>query len=382
MHRCAVVALPAATEGGLMKRVLDFFTMGSDRPIHRLLTYYLMMAVIVFPLIYLFPVVDRALGGDVLDARASGTPEVSGGTQVLTDGLNTNTVRGFDSELNPRTELTLSTLIILMAVIALMLPVSWVYMATRYSKGHDQQVAQILIFLPMVVAGIVLVVQHSLALAFSLAGVVAAIRFRSTLRDVRDLVFILLAIAVGFAAGVQALIIATMVSLLFNVVLILTWRYDFGRSMLEATPASRFGEPLHELAQGKNGNVADRDLALALAPKEARALAKRFERVQDMVGPPGKKPRFNGVLVVHTEKPADAQAALSEVLEDMTRRWRLDEVTTNVGKPSQLNYLVRIRKSVTRDDVLTAVHSRAAELITSADLQLAEDTRVVAGAGS
>lgn len=361
-----------------MKRVLDVFTMGADRPINRLLTYYLILAAIVFPLVYFFPVVDRALGGDVLDARASGTPEVTDGTQILTDGLNTNSVRGFDSELNPRTELTLSTLIILIAVMALMLPVSWVYMATRFSKGHDQQVAQILIFLPIVVAGIVLVVQHSLALAFSLAGVVAAIRFRSTLRDVRDLVFILLAIAVGFAAGVQALIIAAIVSLLFNVVLILTWRYDFGRNALEPTAASRWGEPLHELAQAKNGNVADRDLALALEPKEARALARRFERVEELVGPPGKKARFNGVLVVQTEKPAETQAALSGVLDEMTRRWRLDEVTTNVGKPSQINYLVRIRKSVTRDDLLTAVHSRAAELITSADLQLSEGTRIAA----
>jgi hypothetical protein len=340
------------------------------------------LVLIVAPLIYFFPVVDRALGGDVLDARAAGAEDLPSGAQILTDGLNTNTVRGFDSELSPRVELTLSTLIILLAVLALMLPVSWVYMATRYQKKHDQQLAQVLIFLPMVVAGIVLVVQHSLALAFSLAGVVAAVRFRSTLRDVRDLVFILLAIAVGFAAGVQALILAAIVSVLFNVVLVLSWRYDFGRSVLEPTVASRWGEPLHELALGgNNGNVPDRDLALALNPREAEALAERFDRVQQLVGQ-GKKPRYNALLVVHTEKVAVAQSRVDDALDDITKRWRLDEVISNTGKPSQLNYLVRLRKGTTREELLTAVHSRAGDSIVSVDLQLSDDTRVGAEANA
>lgn len=360
-----------------MKRVLDLFTIGSDRPINRLLTYYLVLGLIAWPLIYFFPVVDRALGGAILDATEAGSTILEDGGQILTDGLNTNTVRGFDSEISPRVELTLSTLIIMLAVLALMLPVSWVYMATRYSKGHDQQVAQILIFLPLVVAGIVLVVQHSLALAFSLAGVVAAVRFRSTLRDVRDLVFIFLAIAVGFAAGVQALILATIVSVLFNVVLILTWRYDFGRSVLEPTAAARWGAPLHELALGGgDGKVADRDLVIALRPKEAEALAERFDRVHKLVGPAGKKPRYNAVLVVSTENPPEAQTRVGDVLDEITRRWRLDEVKSNVGKPSELHYLIRIRKTMTREDILTAIHNRVADVITGADVQFADQTRV------
>jgi hypothetical protein len=352
----------------LFKRALDFFTLGSDHPINRLLTYYLILGIIAWPLIYFFPVVDRSLGGAVVDAP-------SAGSQMLVDALNGDTVRGFDTELSPRLELTLSTLIIMLGVIALMLPVSWVYMATRFNKVHDQQVAQILIFLPMVVAGIIIVVQHSLALAFSLAGVVAAVRFRSTLKDVRDVVFIFLAIAVGFAAGVQALILAALVSLLFNVVLILTWRYDFGRGVLEPTAAARWSEPLRELARKPGGNgdhVPDRDLVIALDQKQAAALAERFDRVRDLVGPPGKKPRYNAVLIVATEKLADAQIHVGRALDDVTKRWRLDEVRTVPGKPTELSYLARISKSMTRDALLTAVHERASDSIVSADLQIAD----------
>ena len=142
---------------GFFKRMIDFLTLGSDRPVRRLLAYYLVLAAVVGTLMYFFPVVDHVIGSAQLDEAVSGS-------QVLKDGLQPETIRGFDTDLSPRLELALSTLIIMLGVLVLMLPVSWVYMSTRY-KGHNQQVAQTLIFLPLVVAGIVLVVQNSLALA-------------------------------------------------------------------------------------------------------------------------------------------------------------------------------------------------------------------------
>jgi len=351
------------------KRMIDFFTLGSDRPLRRLLAYYLLLAVIVGTLSYFFPIVDQVLGSAKVGQSVSGS-------NVLTDGLQADTIRGVDTVLSARLTLTLSTLIILFGVLALMLPVSWVYMSTRYNKGHDQQVAQILIFLPLVVAGIVLVVQNSLALAFSLAGVVAAVRFRTTLRDARDLVFIFLAIAVGFAAGVQTLILGAILSVAFNFLLILTWRYDFGRSVLKPTAASQWSEPLNQLAEPRvGGKVPDRDLVLALDQKEALALADRFDRVRKLLGPHGKTPRFNAVLSITTEKLSEAQAGVAEALDQGAKRWRLDQVVTNVGKPSMIYYLVRIRKSTSRDEFLTAIRSKAGDTITGADVQLAKPTK-------
>lgn len=364
----------------VLKRMIDLLTRGTDRPMRRLVAYYIILAAIVWPLMYLFPVVDRSLGGDNFDARALNTELSEGGSQVLVDALNTNTIRGLDAELNPRVELAASTLIILIGVLLLMLPVSWVYMTTRYTKGPDQQVAQILIFLPLVVAGIVLVVQHSLALAFSLAGVVAAVRFRSNLRDARDLVFIFLAIAMGFAAGVQALILGAIVSILFNFVLLMTWRYDFGRAVLAPSPAAQWTEPLAKLAkEGENGNVPDRELVIALDQKQAKRLSERFDRVRKLVGPPSKKPRYNAAMVIVTDQLQEAQQKVGDVLDNVARRWRLDEVVTNTGKPSELWYLVRIPKSVTKDQLLTEVQAKAASAISSADIQLSEDAQVDAG---
>jgi hypothetical protein len=324
---------------GFFKKLIDVFTLGSDRPVRRLIGYYLLLAAVIVALASAFPTVDRMFGG-------AAPMDLVPVPQVLQDGLGPAGAAATEpAQPPPRLELAVSTAILILATLALMLPVSWVYMSTQRSKPHNQQLAQTLIFLPLVVAGVVLVVQNSLALAFSLAGVVAAVRFRTTLRDTRDVVFIFLAITVGFASGVQSLIVATVLSVAFNFILILTWRYDFGRNVLEPTASAQWTEPLQELAaKPGNGKVPDRDLVLALDQKKAEALSERFDRVRQILGPSGKKPRFNAILSVSTEKLSEAQQRIGEVLDEIAGRWRLDEVVTNTDKPSELYYLMRIRK--------------------------------------
>jgi hypothetical protein len=349
---------------GFFKQMIDVLTLGSDRPVRRLVAYYVLLTGVIFALVRVFPVVDRVFGGQ-------NAQELVLAPQVMRDGLSSEGPSTSITELPPRLELTIRTGIILLATLVLMLPVSWVYMSTRPSKTHNQSVAQTLLFLPLVVAGIVLIVQNSLALAFSLAGVVAAVRYRTTLRDSRDVVFVFLAIAVGFAAGVETLIVAALVSVIFNFLLILTWRYDFGRNVLEPSPAAQWSEPLAELANsGSNGKIPDRDLVLMLDQKQAQALAQRFDRVRKILGPQKKKARYNAILSVTTEKLPEAQEKISEVLDEMVGRWRLDEVVTNNSKPSELYYLVKLRKSTTRDELLTAVRAHAKDAIMGADAEL------------
>jgi len=345
------------------KRMMDVLTLGSDRPVRRLLVYYFVLAALTFALLQFFPIVDRVFGGEVAF-------ELSHSPQILQDGL-TGPGSLPTTTLTPRLELAIRTTVMLLGTLFLMLPVSWVYMSTRESPVHNQSVAQTLLFLPLVVAGVVLVVQNSLALAFSLAGVVAAVRYRTNLRDTRDVFFIFLAIMVGFAAGVETLIVAALVSIIFNFVVILIWRYDFGRNVLEPTAAAQWEGPLAQLAEpGSNGGVPDRDLVLALDQKQALALSRRFSRIHKMLGSPRKKPRFNAILSVTTENLSEAQNRIADALDDIAGRWRLDEVVTNIGKPSELYYLVKLRKSTSRDTFLTAIRAKAQDAIMSADAEL------------
>ena len=105
--------------------------------------------------------------------------------------------------------------IVLAGVWLLMLPVFWVHRGIHQGHMHDHSLDETILILPGVVASIVLVVQHSLALAFSLAGIVAGVQFRRALQDTFDALFILVAIGVGIAAGVEALEIAAVLSVFF-----------------------------------------------------------------------------------------------------------------------------------------------------------------------
>jgi hypothetical protein len=352
------------------RSIIDFLTLGSDRPVRRLLAYYTVLAIVYAAIIYFIPPATEAIVGD--DA---GAPAI--GSVLLEDGLNSPIV---DSALRVASaaELTLVVLLALFGTLALMLPVTWVYMSARNLRRHSQVVAQALIILPIVVTGIVFIVRDSLALAFSLAGVVAAVRFRTNMRDPRDLVFIFLSIAVGFAAGVQAIEVGALVSIVFNFVVLLSWRYDFGRSALAPSASAQWSEPLSSLAAEANGNgqhqrIPDRDLILALTPKKADALVERFERVRGMVKA-GKKNKtsYNAVLAVSSDEVGEAQAIIERVLEERTKRWKLDEVITHTGKPSEMYYLVRLGKSLSGDELITEIRANAADRIAKADLEFNE----------
>jgi hypothetical protein len=359
---------------GFFTRMMSYVTLGSSRPIRRLAAYYAVLLIVGLLVFRFLPVLDALLTGDRLDHLAK-IPA------LLQDGLQTGQVQPAVASLASRAEFGLSTAVILLSTLALMLPVTWVYMSARAGQGHNQSVVQALIVLPMIVAGIVLIVSNSLALAFSLGGVVAAVRFRTNLTDARDIVFIFLAIAVGFAAGVQDITIAFMLSFIFNFVLVFIWRYDFGRTVLEPTASSQWAEPLGDLAGKDHGGntIPDRDLVLALTPKKVEALAERFARVQVILGPNGKKPRYDAVLTVTTPELADAQKHVEGALDRITKRWKLDEVVTNTGKPSELYYLVRKRKSVSRDAMLTAIRAGANGLITHADVEIGDALAKEAG---
>ena len=116
----------------------------------------------------------------------------------------------------------------IVAAILVSLPVSWVYMTVRGGDEYDQSLVNTIIVLPMVVTGIVIIVQNSLALAFALAGIAGAVRFRNSLKSSGDALFILLSVATGLSAGIGAIELAAVVSVAFNYCFVLLWITEYG----------------------------------------------------------------------------------------------------------------------------------------------------------
>ena len=113
----------------------------------------------------------------------------------------------------------------------LTVPVSWVYFITSRARRIDQSFLQTIMILPIVVTGIAMIVVNSLALAFSLAGVVAAVRFRFSLDQPSDAMYIFVAIGIGLGAGIGALGVAAVISFAFVLVTLLIWKLEYGKTL-------------------------------------------------------------------------------------------------------------------------------------------------------
>jgi hypothetical protein len=135
----------------------------------------------------------------------------------------------------------------LSGTILLMIPITWTYMATRHDIGYHKNFARTLIVLPICATTIVLLIQDSLALAFGLAALVAAVRFRVVLEETIDGVFIFAAICVGLSAGVGYLGIAAVLAVFFCFTILILWQMEFGENPLDEArqdkKRAKFGQP-------------------------------------------------------------------------------------------------------------------------------------------
>lgn len=110
-------------------------------------------------------------------------------------------------------------------------PISWAYFITSRARRIDQSFLQTIIILPVVVTGIAMIVVNSIALAFSLAGVVAAVRFRFTLDQPSDAMYIFVAIGIGLGAGIGAVSIAAVISFTFVIATLVIWKLEYGKTL-------------------------------------------------------------------------------------------------------------------------------------------------------
>jgi len=121
----------------------------------------------------------------------------------------------------------------LTGTILVMLPITWTYRAINFRTGFSKMFVRSLIVLPICATTIVLLIQDSLALAFGLAALVAAVRFRVTLDDAMDGIFIFAAICVGLAGGIGFVGVACMMSIFFCFSNLLLWKLDFGSNPVD-----------------------------------------------------------------------------------------------------------------------------------------------------
>lgn len=79
--------------------------------------------------------------------------------------------------------------------------ISLVYRYTHKGVSYSQSFVQTLVFLTFIISIVMMVIGSNIARAFSLVGALSIIRFRTVVKDTRDIAFVFFALAVGMAAG-------------------------------------------------------------------------------------------------------------------------------------------------------------------------------------
>ncbi|REJ78566.1 MAG: DUF4956 domain-containing protein [Acidobacteria bacterium] len=136
------------------------------------------------------------------EVASTSTDSVATGTRVETPGI-TEILFG-ETVVNSNSWQATPGDIIFRFFVALILSSLLVFRPRRYVSGfvRSLHVAETQILLSIVAAGLMLVVGDSAARAFAIFAAVALVRFRTNIRDPKEITVLLICMALGLAAGV------------------------------------------------------------------------------------------------------------------------------------------------------------------------------------
>ncbi|MDP8249015.1 MAG: DUF4956 domain-containing protein [Candidatus Tritonobacter lacicola] len=106
--------------------------------------------------------------------------------------------------------------------------ISIVYRYTHKGISYSQSFVQTLVLLTFIISIVMMVIGSNIARAFSLVGALSIIRFRTVVKDTRDIAFVFFALAVGMAAGSGSYLVGGIGALFGCAVILGLYWLDYG----------------------------------------------------------------------------------------------------------------------------------------------------------
>ena len=252
----------------------------------------------------------------------------------------------------------LSALVAMVGALLLMLPIAWAYVATRSRRKVDHSVVTTIVLLPIAVAAILVIVQDSLAVAFSLAGIAGLVRFRNALDDTKDAMYVFVAIAVGLGAGVGTLEASAALSALYNLVVVGLWKWNTAQPVIADIA-------LGEQTVPKGSTIFEALLPGQEPERHPAPVAEWFEpgmaiplsggRELKAAGAPDRR---EGILRVHAADDIPTRRGIDEVLKAHAKRWWLESDDPGPDNLPTLTYQVRLKKRSAPPALLDALRAK------------------------
>ena len=187
-------------------------------------------------------------------------------------------------------------IVALLGSLILSLCIAWVYRATHRGLSYSQSFLFSLVLLGMLGAIIMMIASGSLLRAIGILGVFSLIRFRTAIKDPKDMAYILLVLCIGLAmgAGLYALAIIAVV-IVCAVIFVLTWM-NFGM-------VHRHESIMRLMCKGEDGGAVNTATYEALLTKltESFRLLSAHARGDRMELTYGVRPRRNSTSITILE---------------------------------------------------------------------------------
>src|SRR3989338_6870153 len=116
----------------------------------------------------------------------------------------------------------------IVSTFVLSLVVAQVYRATHRGVAYSQSFIFTLVFLSVIVSLIMMVIGNNLARAFGLVGAFYIIRFRTAIKESRDVAYVFFALAVGMAMGTNNYLIGAVVTGMIIILVLILNKFNFG----------------------------------------------------------------------------------------------------------------------------------------------------------
>tara|TARA_B100001093_G_C26801035_1_gene1003431 strand:- start:130 stop:822 length:693 start_codon:yes stop_codon:yes gene_type:complete len=106
--------------------------------------------------------------------------------------------------------------------------ISYVYKKTHKGMSYSQSFMITNIFICLIVCMVIMIIGNNLARAFALVGALSIIRFRTVIKDTKDIAFIFWSLAAGMACGTGSYFIALVGSLIITIVAFILFKTNYG----------------------------------------------------------------------------------------------------------------------------------------------------------
>ena len=198
----------------------------------------------------------------------------------------------------------LSSVIAIIVALVFGLLIAGTYYITQEDETYQRSMSVSLLMLPVILSVVILFVGSNVARAFSLAGTLSIIRFRSTAGDAKDIGFIFFDIAAGLACGVGL--------------------YGYGALFVVI-------------------------LCLVIILAQKKNLFTRNSLIK--------------ILKITIPENLNYEGAFEDILEKYTDSHSLTKIkTTDLGSLFELSYTVKMKKSISEHDFLDEIRCRNGNL--------------------